>query len=67
MAVGLAVGIFGALLLLPVMRNVRLAGPALYPIRVLAGAGIIYGARSGRRTAPASSLHSWPESSSVTQ
>ena len=43
MAVGLAVGIFGALLLLPVMRNVRLTGPALYPIRVLAGAGIIYG------------------------
>lgn len=46
MAVGLAVGIAGALLLLPVMRNVRLTGPALYPIRVLAGAGIIYGLAS---------------------
>jgi len=43
MAIGLAVGVLGALLLLPVMRRVRLTGPALYPIRVLAGAGIIYG------------------------
>jgi cell volume regulation protein A len=43
MALGLVVGIGGALLLLPVMRHVRLTGPALYPIRVLAGAGIIYG------------------------
>ena len=43
MSVGLAVGVGGALLLLPVMRNVRLTGPALYPIRVLAGAGMIYG------------------------
>lgn len=43
MAIGLAVGIAGALLLLPVMRRVRLTGPALYPIRVLAGSGIIYG------------------------
>jgi cell volume regulation protein A len=43
MAVGLAVGVAGALLLLPVMRRVRLTEPALYPIRVLAGAGIIYG------------------------
>jgi potassium/hydrogen antiporter len=43
MSLGLVVGIGGALLLLPVMRNVRLTGPALYPIRVLAGAGIIYG------------------------
>jgi cell volume regulation protein A len=43
MALGLAVGIAGALLLLPVMRRVRLTAPALYPIRVLAGAGIIYG------------------------
>ena len=46
MVIGLAVGIAGALLLLPVMRNVRLTGPALYPIRVLAGAGIIYGLAS---------------------
>jgi cell volume regulation protein A len=43
MTLGLLVGIAGALLLLPVMRNVRLTGPALYPIRVLAGAGIVYG------------------------
>jgi cell volume regulation protein A len=43
MALGLVVGVAGALLLLPVMRNVRLTGPALYPIRVLAGAGIVYG------------------------
>jgi cell volume regulation protein A len=43
MSLGLVVGVGGALLLLPVMRHVRLTGPALYPIRVLAGAGIIYG------------------------
>jgi len=43
MAIGLAVGVAGALVLLPVMRRVRLTGPALYPIRVLAGAGIVYG------------------------
>jgi cell volume regulation protein A len=45
MAVGLAIGIAGALLLLPVMR-VQLTNPTLYPIRVLAGAGIIYGLAS---------------------
>ena len=43
MAIGLVAGIACALLLLPVMRRVRLTGPALYPIRVLAGAGIVYG------------------------
>jgi potassium/hydrogen antiporter len=43
MALGLLVGVVGALALLPVMRHVRLTGPALYPIRVLAGAGAIYG------------------------
>ncbi len=43
MALGLLVGIVGALLLLPVFRRVYLTGPALYPIRVLAGAGIVYG------------------------
>jgi cell volume regulation protein A len=43
MSLGLLVGIAGALLLLPVLRSVRLTGPALYPIRVLAGAGIVYG------------------------
>jgi cell volume regulation protein A len=46
MALGLVVGIAGALLLLPVMRKVSLTGPALYPIRVLAGAGIVYGLAS---------------------
>jgi len=43
MAVGLAVGLVGAALLLPVVRRVGLTGPALHPIRVLAGAGILYG------------------------
>ena len=43
MAVGLAVGIAGALLLLPLFRRVRLLEPPLYPLRVLAGAGLIYG------------------------
>ncbi len=46
MAIGLAIGVAGALLLLPVMRSVRLSSPPLYPIRVLAGAGIIYGLAS---------------------
>jgi len=46
MAVGLAVGVAGALLLLPAMRRIRLTSPTLYPIRVLAGAGIIYGIAS---------------------
>ncbi len=43
MGIGLAIGVVGAVLLLPVMRSVRLTSPALHPIRVLAGAGIIYG------------------------
>jgi cell volume regulation protein A len=46
MGIGLAAGIAGALLLLPVMRHVRLTAPPLHPIRVLAGAGIIYGLAS---------------------
>ena len=46
MALGLAVGVAGALLLLPVLRRVALTGLALYPIRVLAGAGIVYGLAS---------------------
>jgi cell volume regulation protein A len=45
MAVGLGVGVAGALLLLPVMR-VHLTSPTLYPLRVLAGAGVIYGLAS---------------------
>ncbi len=43
MTIGLVAGLAGALLLLPVFRRVRLTGSALYPIRVLAGAGMIYG------------------------
>ncbi len=43
MALGLAVGLVGAWLLLPVFRRVELTGLALYPIRLLAGAGILYG------------------------
>lgn len=43
MVIGLIVGVAGALALLPVMRHVRLTAPPLYPIRVLAGAGIVYG------------------------
>lgn len=46
MGIGLAVGVAGAMLLLPVFRRVRLTSPALYPLRVLAGAGIIYGLAS---------------------
>jgi cell volume regulation protein A len=46
MAIGLAVGVAGAFALLPAMRHIRLASPALYPIRVLAGAGVIYGLAS---------------------
>ena len=46
MLVGLAIGVAGALLLLPAMRRVHLTSPALYPIRVLAGAGVIYGIAS---------------------
>jgi cell volume regulation protein A len=40
---GLVVGLAGALLLLPVFRRIQLTGLALYPIRLLAGAGILYG------------------------
>jgi cell volume regulation protein A len=43
MVLGLVVGFGGAALLLPLMRRVRLVEPALYPIRVLAGAAAIYG------------------------
>jgi potassium/hydrogen antiporter len=46
MSVGLAIGVAGALVLLPVFRRVHLTSPTLYPIRVLAGAGIVYGLAS---------------------
>jgi len=41
---GAVVGIAGAAALLPLMRRVSLPEPALYPLRVLAAAGVIYGA-----------------------
>ena len=44
MAGGIAVGAAGAALLLPLMRRVPLPSPALYPLRVVAAAGVIYGA-----------------------
>ena len=43
MSVGVAVGIAGAMLLLPLFRRLTLPEPSLYPLRVLAGAGIVYG------------------------
>lgn len=47
MALGLAIGLAGArLLLLPLIRHIPLTAPALYPIRVLAGAGLVYGLAS---------------------
>ncbi|MEO5575498.1 MAG: cation:proton antiporter [Gaiellaceae bacterium] len=44
MAGGIAVGVAGAALLLPLMRHVPLPSPALYPLRMLAAAGVVYGA-----------------------
>ena len=41
---GAAVGVAGAALLLPLMRSVPLPSPALYPLRMLAAAGVVYGA-----------------------
>jgi cell volume regulation protein A len=46
MVVGIAVGVAGAAVLLPVMRRSSLPNPALYPLRTLAAAGVIYGAAS---------------------
>ena len=43
MAGGAAVGAAGAALLLPFLRRVRLPSSALYPLRMLAAAGVIYG------------------------
>jgi len=44
MTVGVAVGVAGAALLLPIMRRLWLPEPSLYPLRVLAGAGLVFGA-----------------------
>lgn len=46
MSVGLAIGVAGAALLLPLMRRVSLPNEALYPIRTLAVAGVVYGVAS---------------------
>jgi cell volume regulation protein A len=46
MSVGLAIGVVGALVLLPLVRRVDLPNEALHPIRTLAAAGVIYGAAS---------------------
>jgi cell volume regulation protein A len=43
MAVGMGVGVAGAALLLPFMRRVSLPNEALYTLRTLAAAGLIYG------------------------
>jgi cell volume regulation protein A len=43
MSVGLAVGIAGAWVVLGALRRIHLANPALYPLRSLAAAGLIYG------------------------
>jgi cell volume regulation protein A len=46
MSVGLAIGVAGAAMLLPLMRRVPLPNEALYPLRTLAFAGAIYGVAS---------------------
>jgi potassium/hydrogen antiporter len=43
MSVGLAIGVAGALVMLESFRRIHLANPALYPLRSLAAAGVIYG------------------------
>ena len=46
MTVGVAVGVAGWRLLLPLVRRVPLPEPTLHPLRVLAAAGVIYGVAS---------------------
>jgi len=46
MSVGLAIGVAGAVVLLPFMRRVSLPNEAHYPLRTLAAAGVIYGTAS---------------------
>jgi len=43
MSVGLAVGLAGAWVVLESLRRIHLSNPALYPLRSLAAAGVIYG------------------------
>jgi cell volume regulation protein A len=44
LSIGLAIGVVGAWLVLQSLRRIDLANPALYPLRSLAAAGVIYGA-----------------------
>jgi cell volume regulation protein A len=46
MAAGIAVGVAGAAAILALARRIRLPSPGLYPLRMLAAAGVIYGAAS---------------------
>ena len=43
LAIGVAIGLAGGRLLVEIMRHISLPGAGLYPLRTLAGAGIIYG------------------------
>ena len=44
MSIGLAVGVVGGLAIVRLMRRVALPEPSLYPLRVLALAGLVFGA-----------------------
>jgi potassium/hydrogen antiporter len=44
MAGGAVIGVAGAAALLPLLRRTRLPEPSLYPLQVLAAAGVVYGA-----------------------
>jgi cell volume regulation protein A len=44
MSIGLVIGVAGAWVVLQSLRRIHLANPALYPLRSLAAAGVIYGA-----------------------
>jgi len=44
MAGGVAVGVLGAAVLIQLTRRIELPSPALYPLRMLATAGVVYGA-----------------------
>jgi potassium/hydrogen antiporter len=46
MVVGLAIGIAGGALLIPLIRRLSLPSEGLYPLRTLAAAGLIYGVAS---------------------
>ena len=43
LSVGVVVGVVGARVLLLLLRRIELGEPALYPLRVLAAAGVLYG------------------------